>query len=75
MALAASAGVVCWRPVPLPSAQGGCRRQPGPRQVGELRWPKSAAQNPQEIVRRLTELNKEISEGRRVYNPFALSTE
>lgn len=34
-------------------------------------WPKSVAQDSQEIVRRLTQLNMEITEGTRSYNPFA----
>ena len=34
-------------------------------------WPASVAQDDREIVRRLTELNREISEGRREYAPFA----
>lgn len=33
-------------------------------------WPKSVAQDSAEIVRRLTQLNKEISEGGRSYDPF-----
>lgn len=33
-------------------------------------WPKSAAEDAPEIVRRLTALNKEISEGTRQYSPF-----
>jgi hypothetical protein len=33
-------------------------------------WPKSVAQNDAEIVRRLTALNTEITQGRRTYNPF-----
>ncbi|HEY0950583.1 type IIL restriction-modification enzyme MmeI [Nocardioides sp.] len=33
-------------------------------------WPASVAQDDREIVRRLTELNQEISEGRRAYAPF-----
>ncbi|MDE8667820.1 hypothetical protein PY310_04400 [Pseudarthrobacter sp. H3Y2-7] len=33
-------------------------------------WPKSTAQDAQEIVRRLTQLNKDITEGTRTYNPF-----
>jgi hypothetical protein len=33
-------------------------------------WPASVAQDDREIVRRLTELNREISEGRRAYAPF-----
>jgi hypothetical protein len=34
-------------------------------------WPKSIAQDDAEIVKRLTELNREIVEGRRGYHPFA----
>jgi phosphoserine phosphatase len=34
-------------------------------------WPKSIAQHDAEIVKRLTELNREIVEGRRGYHPFA----
>ncbi len=34
-------------------------------------WPASVAQDDREIVRRLTELNREISEGRREYAPFS----
>ncbi len=33
-------------------------------------WPRAVAQDPKELVRRLTELNREITEGRRVYAPF-----
>jgi len=33
-------------------------------------WPASVAQNGTELVRRLTELNREITEGERGYNPF-----
>ncbi len=33
-------------------------------------WPTSVAQDAPELVRRLTELNREISEGERSYNPF-----
>ncbi len=33
-------------------------------------WPTSVAQDDAEIVRRLTALNKEISQGRRAYDPF-----
>jgi hypothetical protein len=33
-------------------------------------WPASIAQNGPELVRRLTELNQEIVEGGRPYNPF-----
>jgi hypothetical protein len=33
-------------------------------------WPASVAQDDRELVRRLTELNREISEGRRAYAPF-----
>ncbi len=33
-------------------------------------WPKSVAQDAPELVRRLTELNREISEGEREYQPF-----
>ncbi|MCO4273535.1 hypothetical protein NG701_03690 [Pseudarthrobacter sp. HLT3-5] len=33
-------------------------------------WPKSAAQDAPEIVRRLTQLNKDITEGSRSYDPF-----
>lgn len=33
-------------------------------------WPKSSAQNASEIVRRLNQLNKEIIEGARTYDPF-----
>ena len=39
-------------------------------------WPASVAQDDDELVRRLTELNREISEGSRSYDPFAhLATE
>ncbi|MEP6815527.1 MAG: hypothetical protein ABI873_08265 [Marmoricola sp.] len=34
-------------------------------------WPRSAAQDPKELVRRLTELNRAITEGGRPYAPFA----
>ena len=34
-------------------------------------WPRSAAQDPKELVRRLTELNREEAEGGRPYAPFA----
>lgn len=34
-------------------------------------WPASVAQDDREIVRRLTELNREITEGRREYAPFS----
>jgi len=34
-------------------------------------WPASIAQNPAELVARLTALNREIVEGDRHYNPFA----
>lgn len=33
-------------------------------------WPKTAVQDSGEIVRRLTELNREITEGTRAYAPF-----
>lgn len=33
-------------------------------------WPRSTAQDSKEIVRRLTELNRQISEGNRSYAPF-----
>ena len=33
-------------------------------------WPKAVAQDPREIVQRLTQLNKEITEGARSYEPF-----
>jgi len=33
-------------------------------------WPRAAAQDDAELVRRLTDLNREISEGRRHYDPF-----
>lgn len=33
-------------------------------------WPKTVAQDPKDLVRRLTELNREIVEGRREYGPF-----
>lgn len=33
-------------------------------------WPKSMAQNAPDIVERLTQLNKDITKGDRVYNPF-----
>ncbi|MCO4255842.1 hypothetical protein [Pseudarthrobacter cellobiosi] len=36
-------------------------------------WPKSIAQDPAEIVRRLTQLNKDITEGTRSYDPFGLA--
>lgn len=36
-------------------------------------WPASVAQDDREIVRRLSELNRDISEGRREYAPFKLS--
>lgn len=38
-------------------------------------WPKSVAQSPDELVQRLTELNHEIVEGARTYDPFAGSVE
>jgi hypothetical protein len=34
-------------------------------------WPAAAAQDDQELVRRLTELNRQITEGGRAYDPFA----
>ncbi|HEY8826595.1 MAG TPA: hypothetical protein VIM17_02400 [Jatrophihabitantaceae bacterium] len=34
-------------------------------------WPKSVAQDGPEIVARLTELNRQISQGEREYHPFA----
>ena len=34
------------------------------------RWPAGVAQDAAELVRRLTELNRQISEGERPYNPF-----
>jgi len=34
-------------------------------------WPRSVAQDDAVIVRRLTELNRDISEGTRSYDPFA----
>ncbi|WP_341579343.1 DNA methyltransferase [Microbacterium schleiferi] len=34
-------------------------------------WPKSVAQDPEQIVSRLTALNREIVEGGRTYDPFA----
>ncbi|BCT78277.1 DNA modification methyltransferase [Sinomonas cyclohexanicum] len=34
-------------------------------------WPRSAAQDSDEIARRLTQLNREISEGTRTYAPFS----
>jgi hypothetical protein len=37
-------------------------------------WPASAAQDAAELVRRLTELNREISEGERQYDPFGVAT-
>ncbi|MGH3363018.1 MAG: DNA methyltransferase, partial [Nocardioides sp.] len=33
-------------------------------------WPRAVAQDPKELVRRLTALNREISEGQRPYAPF-----
>ena len=33
-------------------------------------WPASVAQNPAELVTRLTELNRQISQGERTYDPF-----
>ncbi len=33
-------------------------------------WPATVAQNPTELVARLTALNREIVEGGRPYNPF-----
>lgn len=36
-------------------------------------WPKSVAQDPEQIVSRLTALNREIVEGGRTYDPFASS--
>jgi hypothetical protein len=33
-------------------------------------WPASVAQDPKELVARLTELNRQISEGEREYHPF-----
>ncbi|MEO7348922.1 MAG: type IIL restriction-modification enzyme MmeI, partial [Terrimesophilobacter sp.] len=33
-------------------------------------WPKSVAQNPEELVKRLTDLNRQITEGTRTYSPF-----
>ena len=33
-------------------------------------WPAGVAQDAAELVRRLTELNRQISEGERSYNPF-----
>jgi hypothetical protein len=33
-------------------------------------WPKAVAQNEKDIVRRLTELNRQVSEGQRTYKPF-----
>lgn len=35
-------------------------------------WPKSMGRNATEIVKRLTQLNKDITEGVRVYNPFSM---
>ena len=34
-------------------------------------WPKSVAQDDAELVTRLTELNRQISQGERPYDPFA----
>ena len=34
-------------------------------------WPKSVAQDPEQIVSRLTALNREIVDGGRAYDPFA----
>lgn len=34
-------------------------------------WPRAVAQDAAEIVRRLTQLNREITEGTRPYAPFA----
>lgn len=34
-------------------------------------WPKSIAQDDAEIVTRLTELNRQITQGERMYTPFA----
>jgi hypothetical protein len=33
-------------------------------------WPAAVAQDNRELVRRLTELNREITQGRRAYAPF-----
>lgn len=33
-------------------------------------WPASVAQNGQDLVRRLRDLNREIAEGTRPYSPF-----
>ncbi len=33
-------------------------------------WPKSVAQDPDELVKRLTELNRQITEGERGYSPL-----
>ena len=33
-------------------------------------WPAGVAQDAAELVRRLTEFNRQISEGERPYNPF-----
>ena len=39
--------------------------------VASYGWPRSVAQDDAELVRRLTDLNREISEGRTPYAPFA----
>jgi hypothetical protein len=41
--------------------------------VNAYGWPTSIAQNGPELVRRLTDLNREIVEGSRPYNPFGQS--
>ncbi len=38
-------------------------------------WPKSVAQSDKELVARLTELNRQIVEGERDYDPFAFLDE
>ncbi len=43
--------------------------------VAAYGWPASVAQDAPKLVRRLTELNREISEGTREYHPFASTTE
>lgn len=36
-------------------------------------WPSNVAQHPEELVARLTELNRQITQGERPYNPFGVS--
>lgn len=42
--------------------------------VAAYNWPKAVAQNPAELVARLTGLNREIAEERRPYSPFGAVT-